>query len=271
MLAYLESAAEDQREMVQQVLEYITDLSSDENSPTLNAGGHRHAVNSGLSSGVATAFVHGVAATQLCGCDSNGPKGNWGEGVSSSRSPYFQPNDLAVRSVAADPGVHEEPPIEGFLLLTLRRVNGRLERAQRSGNNGKIVRFLQSRTWLLSCISHLPESSIAEKLRIREVINETNDMNEDEDSPHHGLGEPEKLAAVMMAHKAFGCFVGLLEYDGHEEIAVLLGQLGAAMRACLQRPALRRSAEGSALRRLWPNGGVRSRLLGLGPLRTWKR
>ena len=64
MLAYLESAAEDQREMVQQMLEYITDLSSDQDSPTLNAGGLRHAVNSGLSSGVATAFVHGVAATQ---------------------------------------------------------------------------------------------------------------------------------------------------------------------------------------------------------------
>jgi hypothetical protein len=54
---------------------------------------------------------------------------------------------------------------------------------------------------------------MAEKLRIREVINETNEMNEDEDSPLHGLAEPEKLAAVMMAHKAFGCFMGLLEYD----------------------------------------------------------
>lgn len=81
---------------------------------------------------------------------------------------------------------------------------------------------------------------MAEKLRIREVINETNGMNEDENSPLHGLGEPEKLAAMMMAHKAFGCFVDLLEYDHHEEIAVLFGQLCAAMRACLQRPALRR-------------------------------
>lgn len=34
----------------------------------------------------------------------------------------------------------------------------------------------------------------------------------------------------MMAHKAFGCFMGLLECDRHEEIAVLLGQLGEAIR-----------------------------------------
>ena len=82
MLAYLESAAEDQREMIQQMLEDIADPSSDEDAPALNNGGHRHGINSVRSSGVATAFVHGVAPTQLCGCDSDGPKGNGGEGVS---------------------------------------------------------------------------------------------------------------------------------------------------------------------------------------------
>ena len=39
------------------------DLSSDDDSPTLNTGGHRHAINSGLSSGAATALVHGVMST----------------------------------------------------------------------------------------------------------------------------------------------------------------------------------------------------------------
>ena len=81
------------------------------------------------------------------------------------RPVHFPSNDLEVRSVAADAEVHEEPPIEGMLLMTLLRINGRLERAQRSGNNGKILRCLQSR---LSCISHVPESSATEKLRIRE-------------------------------------------------------------------------------------------------------
>ena len=57
MLAYLESAAEDQREMIQQMLEDIADPSSDEDAPALNNGGHRHGINSVRSSGVATAFV----------------------------------------------------------------------------------------------------------------------------------------------------------------------------------------------------------------------
>ena len=40
LLAYLESAMEGQPEMVQQMLEDITDLSSDEDSPTVNTGGY---------------------------------------------------------------------------------------------------------------------------------------------------------------------------------------------------------------------------------------
>ena len=48
------------------------------NSPTVNMPvAHCHAVNSGHSSGVATAFVYGAAATQLCGCDSRRPKRQW--------------------------------------------------------------------------------------------------------------------------------------------------------------------------------------------------
>ena len=83
-------------------------------------------------------------------------------------------------------------------------------------------------------------------------------------SPLHGFAEPESQAAVMMAHKAFGCFMGLLEYDRHEEIAVLLGQLGATMRekgppedSDESMPA-EVNSESSALCRLRPVGGVRS-------------
>ena len=42
-------------------------------------------------------------------------------------------------------------------------------------------------------LSHARElSPAAERLRIREVIVETNDMSEDDESPLHRLGEDEK-------------------------------------------------------------------------------
>jgi hypothetical protein len=53
-------------------------------------------------------------------------------------------------------------------------------------------------------------------------------MSEDEDSPRHQWGEEEKLHAVIMAYKAYGNIMGLLEYDRHEEVSILLGQLGGA-------------------------------------------
>ena len=49
MLALLEVATTETREQVQQVLEDITDLSSDEDSPTVNTGGHQVAMHSRLS------------------------------------------------------------------------------------------------------------------------------------------------------------------------------------------------------------------------------
>lgn len=45
----------------------------------------------------------------------------------------------------------------------------------------------------------------------------------------------EKLHVVMMAYQAYGNIMGLLEFDRHEEVAILFGQLGGAMRD--RRPA----------------------------------
>ena len=82
MLAFLETAKAETREQVQQVLEDITDLLSDEDSPTINTGGHQVAMNSRLSTTIATAFVHGIATSNLCGCDMENPKASEGDMVS---------------------------------------------------------------------------------------------------------------------------------------------------------------------------------------------
>ena len=82
MLAFLETAKAETREQVQQVLEDITDLLSDEDSPTINTGGHQVTMNSRLSTTIATAFVHGIATSNLCGCDMENPKTSEGDMVS---------------------------------------------------------------------------------------------------------------------------------------------------------------------------------------------
>ena len=127
LLAFLEATTAETREQVQQVLEDITDLSSGEDSPAINTGGHQVAMNSRLSTAIATAFVHWVATANLHGCDMQNPKTSEGDMVSFTalvltlwtmalytwywlRKPImpvtFPPTDLAVRVEAAEPGVH---------------------------------------------------------------------------------------------------------------------------------------------------------------------
>lgn len=72
MLAYLETADDEQREEMRQMLNDIADLSTDEESPTMNTGGRGRGLVQGTSAQAATAFLHGVAATQLSGCDGGG-------------------------------------------------------------------------------------------------------------------------------------------------------------------------------------------------------
>ena len=69
MLAFLERADDDGREDMQQMLNDITDLSTDEEAPAMNTGGRRGALANGAT-GSTAAFLCGMTATQLQGCDS---------------------------------------------------------------------------------------------------------------------------------------------------------------------------------------------------------
>ena len=101
---------------------------------------------------------------------------------------------------------------------------------KRRGNNRQCLRYMQSRTWLLSWIGHFADSSPAERLRMIEVIGEVNDLSGDEESPQHGLGEHERYHALIEAHKAFKSIMNLLEHDRFEEVTMLVNQLGGALR-----------------------------------------
>ena len=195
-------------------------------------------------------------------------RGNWGEGVSSSRSPYFQPNDLAVRSVAADPGVHEEPPIEGFFASDTSTRQWKAWTCSTQWEQWE-NRSISSESNL---VAELHFSS-AGKLNGREAENQRGDQR----NKWHERRWRFSPSWTWRTWKAGG------RDDGSQGLWMLRG-------ACWSTMAMRRLPcslaswvqrwehacrdqlwEGSALRRLWPNGGVRSRLLGLGPLRTWKR
>ena len=262
MLAALDVATAKTRGHIQQVLEDITDLSSDEDSPTMNTGGHDIALNTGghdiaLNSGVptdiATAFVHGVAGMGLCGCDIGDLETSninmipftilvltaWSLALGGCtwywlrqpvRPVVFPPTTLATHETEPEPQVSEDLQIEGNLLVALRRIHGRLERAQRRGNIGQGMKHMQNRTWLLSCVAHYTSCSPQERLRMAEVIADTCNLSEDDESPQHRLGEDEKHLQLAEADKAFRAIMALLEYDKFEEVTKLIGQLGGALR-----------------------------------------
>ena len=64
-MKHMVTAGEEDREEVVNVLNHISDLSSDEDSPTSN---HERSPNSFMGSASAAAFVQGFAAMNLSGC-----------------------------------------------------------------------------------------------------------------------------------------------------------------------------------------------------------
>ena len=149
--------------------------------------------------------------------------------------PQSAPQDVALRTGAGgqDPEDEEGPPLEGLMLLTLQRVNGRLARAERRANNGKQLKYFQLRTWLLSCICHFADSSTTERARMKEVIEETSEMSDDDESPWKEGSEDEKHLALNTKATAFKQILGLLQFDSLENVVSLVRMVGEAMR---QRP-----------------------------------
>ena len=96
-----------------------------------------------------------------------------------------------------------------------------------------MMKYHQSRTWLLSCINHFADSSPADR-------EEDYELSEDDESPHYDQDEPERQLAISTHHKAFDNIMGLLEYDTYEVTLPLVQMIGNALRG-------RRLAEPSQL------------------------
>ena len=165
MLAYFEWAAEGQREMVQQMLEYITDLSSDEalqlSMPVVIV------MQSTQDSLPELPQLSSMVWRQHSCVDMTAMAQR---AIRVKVSPQADPRTSSRMICSCWSWSMRSLQLKVFLLLTLRCINGRLERAQRSGNNGKIVRFLQS-----NLVAELHFSS-AGKLNGREAENQRGDQ-----------------------------------------------------------------------------------------------
>ena len=73
MLAFLESADEEENERMENMLHEIADPSRDEDFPTTKHRGHCRNLATGTSSRIASVFVFGATANQLSWCDNGTP------------------------------------------------------------------------------------------------------------------------------------------------------------------------------------------------------
>ena len=72
-------------------------------------------------------------------------------------------------------------------MYALQRLLGRVRSAEQFGNRENTMKYIQSRPWLISCITHFNGNRLGERQRIKEILEETlASMSEDENSPTHG-------------------------------------------------------------------------------------
>ena len=151
----------------------------------------------------AAAFVQRFAAMHLFGCSAN--EGLHHDDTGHSFATMVLPiwtlclgaytwwwlrNPFAwnVQQPTQDgPRVNEGPPIEGRMMYALRRLVGRAKRAEQSRTGGNTMKYTQSLSWLISCITHFNGNRQGERQRMREILEETlSALSDDESSPIHG-------------------------------------------------------------------------------------
>ena len=264
MLTFLHHATPAEYEGAHEMLHTISDLSTDEDSPThqeeREGRGHGALAAVGLQAAAAS-----MMTTQLAGCDSGSDAHRSEKGADLSvvflatwtlclaayswwwlRRPTVAyqapppPQVSMVQQSRDEPEVTEETPIEGKLLWLLKRMMGRLKCAERGGNRGKQLKYFQAKAWLLSCLTHVHETNHAEKLRMMSQIEETyEDISEDDDSPHHGYDADMEHNEVVGCALDFKAYVAILERSTYEKACDVLWHLGQAFREANPAPQSR--------------------------------
>ena len=94
------------------------------------------------------------------------------------------PTELAVGPVVT----HDTNTLEGLLRWTYARVLGRLARANRDNNCGRIRKYTQSREWLQKRFAELLHATPAQRERIQAPLTGENELDENDGSPSYGYG-----------------------------------------------------------------------------------
>ena len=114
--------------------------------------------------------------------------------------------------------------------MTYARVLGRLARAKRDNNYGRIRKYTQSREWLQKHFAELSEATPSQKRRIQNSLTGENELDEDVDSPTHGYGVVERELLAATHGQIFHHVVKLLELERFENVVELARGIGVALR-----------------------------------------
>ena len=150
------------------------------------------------------------------------------------RSPHPRPAPVTLPTpteLAVGPMVtHDTNVLEGLLTWTYARVLGRLDRANRDSNFGRIRKYTESRNWLQKRFVDLVHGTPAQRERIQLALTGDNELEEEDDSPTYGYGVVERELLAATHGQIFHLVVKLLELERFENVLDLVRGIGTSLR-----------------------------------------
>ena len=150
------------------------------------------------------------------------------------RSPHPRPAPVTLPTpteLAVGPMVtHDTNVLEGLLTWTYARVLGRLDRANRDSNLGRIRKYTESRNWLQKRFVDLVHGTPAQRERIQLALTGDNELEEEDDSPTYGYGVVERELLAATHGQIFHLVVKLLELERFENVLDLVRGIGTSLR-----------------------------------------
>ena len=150
------------------------------------------------------------------------------------RSPHPRPAPVTLPTpteLAVGPMVtHDTNVLEGLLTWTYARVLGRLDRANRDNNFGRIRKYTESRNWLQKRFVDLVHGTPAQRERIQLALTGDNELEEENDSPTYGYGVVERELLAATHGQIFHLVVKLLELERFETVLDLVRGIGISLR-----------------------------------------
>ena len=245
------------RQEATDMLNTVSDLSSDEASPTRATDEPRESKKKRLTTAHAAMIsLQGSMAMGLGGCFGadmdETAQNNSGSSQFSFlvltlwtlllaaytwwmlRSPFLRPVpmpppmpiELAVGPVVT----HDTNTLEGLLTWTYARVLGRLARATRDDNFGRIRKYSQSREWLQRRFAELRNASPADRERMQASLTGDNELDEEDGSQSYGYGVVERELLAATHGQIFQLVVKLLELERSESVVELVSGIGNPLR-----------------------------------------